>query len=196
LAVDRPDPENRPFKHPDPIGWTEANRGRILKAIYTVLLGNPRLRAANPAPAETRFKIWFHLVGSAVEHAARQHPEYDLDAVEISFRDIFLEGEADDEQSDALATALSTLHAEWPNGFKAADVSAFINNDDEIGEFKAALEQVSGKQFRVVSPKVLTWRLKALIDAPVEIDGQIMVLRYTADRSGHGGDFRVEEISR
>jgi hypothetical protein len=30
LTVDRPDPENRAFMHPDPIGWTEANQGRIL----------------------------------------------------------------------------------------------------------------------------------------------------------------------
>ena len=28
LEVERPDPENRPFTHPDPIGWTEAHRGR------------------------------------------------------------------------------------------------------------------------------------------------------------------------
>jgi hypothetical protein len=42
LAVDRPDPENRTFAHPDPLGWTEANRGRILRALYVILLGNPR----------------------------------------------------------------------------------------------------------------------------------------------------------
>jgi hypothetical protein len=48
LAVDRPDPENRPFAHPGPITWTEVNRGRILRALYTILLGNPRLRDRNP----------------------------------------------------------------------------------------------------------------------------------------------------
>jgi hypothetical protein len=32
LDVDRPDPENRDFKHPDPLGWTEDNRGEILRA--------------------------------------------------------------------------------------------------------------------------------------------------------------------
>jgi hypothetical protein len=55
LAVNRPDPENRDYKHPDPVAWTEAHRGNILCALYTVMLGNPRLRADNPAPAETRF---------------------------------------------------------------------------------------------------------------------------------------------
>jgi hypothetical protein len=114
----------------------------------------------------------------------------------ISFREIFLEGEADDEQSDGLATVLSTLREKWPTGFKAIDVSAFIDDDDAIGEFKAALEQAAGKSIQVVSPKVLTWRLKAVMDAPIGIDGKIMVLRYTPDKSGHGGDFRVEEIRR
>ena len=38
-----PDPENREFKHPDPIGWTEDNRAEILAALYTILLGNPVL---------------------------------------------------------------------------------------------------------------------------------------------------------
>jgi hypothetical protein len=70
LDTDRADPENREVKHTDPIGWTEANRGEILRALYTVLLGNPR----NSEP-ETRFKGWWHLVGSAVEHAAAQMGE-------------------------------------------------------------------------------------------------------------------------
>ena len=51
LEVDRADPENRPFMHPDPIAWTEANRGKILNALFTLLLGNPavhRAQAENP----------------------------------------------------------------------------------------------------------------------------------------------------
>ena len=32
LAVDRPDPENRAFKHADPIAWTINHRGNILRA--------------------------------------------------------------------------------------------------------------------------------------------------------------------
>ena len=46
LDVDRADPENRKFKHPDPVGWTENNRAEILAALYTILLGNPQLKAA------------------------------------------------------------------------------------------------------------------------------------------------------
>jgi hypothetical protein len=32
LAISRPDPENREFEHPDPLGWTDAHRGEILSA--------------------------------------------------------------------------------------------------------------------------------------------------------------------
>jgi hypothetical protein len=46
LNVDRPDPENRTFKHPDPIGWTEANRGEILQALYHHPARQPHAQAA------------------------------------------------------------------------------------------------------------------------------------------------------
>jgi hypothetical protein len=73
LEVNRPDPENRPFKHNDPIGWSEAHRGQILGALDTILLGNPFLRTPMGTTGKTRFKVWWRLVGSAVEHAAAQH---------------------------------------------------------------------------------------------------------------------------
>jgi hypothetical protein len=41
LSVSRADPENRNFQHPDPIGWTLANRRRILAALYTIMLAPP-----------------------------------------------------------------------------------------------------------------------------------------------------------
>src|SRR3954471_20946213 len=37
LTVDRPDPENRAFTHADPLAWTEANRAKIVRALYTLL---------------------------------------------------------------------------------------------------------------------------------------------------------------
>jgi hypothetical protein len=202
LLVDRSDPENRPFKHPDPIGWTEANRGRILRALYTVLLGNPRLREKKPAPAETRFKEWWHLVGSAVEYAARQHDEHvaalAMGAPEtcppapMSFRTLLLEGEADEEQTSSLGTVLEALHGKWSGQFKAAEVATYAGAADESAiEFKAALEQASGKAIKIVTPTVLTWRLKAIVDAPVMMNGKTLTLRYMADKSGNGGTFSV-----
>src|SRR5215472_6672288 len=62
LETDRDDPENRPFRHPDPLARTENNRGAILRALYTVLIGNPRRDENN---TKTRFKPWMQLVGSA-----------------------------------------------------------------------------------------------------------------------------------
>jgi hypothetical protein len=203
LTVDRPDPENRAFTHPDPIGWTEANRGRILRSLYTIMLGNPRLREAAPPPAETRFKEWWHLVGSAVEHAARQHVEHvaaltmgkmkTCAPAAVSFRTLLLEGEADEEQTSSLGIVLGALRARWPGTFKAADVAAYAGAaaDDAI-EFKSALEQAAGKAIKIVSPVSLTWRLKAIADAPVKVDGKVLALRYTADRAGNGGTFSVE----
>jgi hypothetical protein len=131
MSVDRPDPENRNFVHPDPIAWTEAHRGQILRALYTIILGNPRLVEANPPVPETRFKAWWHLVGSAIEHAARQHVAIELERVKwlaedanrpgapavISFREMFLAGESDEEQASALAT-VPTYYT--PNGQAAS----------------------------------------------------------------------------
>ena len=70
LAVDRPDPENRHFEHPDPIGWTDTHRADILRALYTLLLGNPVFAKRYGGKAKTRFKTWWRLIGAAVEHGA------------------------------------------------------------------------------------------------------------------------------
>jgi len=205
LAVDRPDPENRSFVHPDPIAWTEANRGRILQSLYTVLLGNPRLR--DPSAAPTRFKAWWHLVGSAVEHAAAQHARVTEEKVRwlvadrcsscppkpINFRDLFLAGDADDEQSVGLAVVLDVLRRRWPDGFKAADVAGYAALAEEGSiAFKSALEQASGSFLKTVSSPTIAWRLKGIVDAPVVVDDKMLVLRRMA---GHeGAHFVVQEI--
>jgi hypothetical protein len=209
LAVDRPDPENRPFAHPDPLAWTEAHRGRILQALYIILLGNPRLRSGGSVPpAETRFKAWHHLIGAAVEHAADRHAELVAERVKwlvadkpacppssIRFRDLFLDGETDDEQASSLATVLDIIRTKWPHGCTAAEVAAYAGGacDDAIA-FKAAIEAASSKAVRVVTPIVLTWRLKALVEAPTQVGGIVLALRYRQDKAKHGGTFSVERI--
>jgi hypothetical protein len=122
LDVDRVDPENRPFKHPDPIGWTENHRAEILAAFYTILLGNPQLGAARDAVGKTRFKMWWRLVGSAVEHAAK------LAGHELDFQKLFITQEEDDEDSASLADVLEVLVKKWPEQFTASDVAGMINN--------------------------------------------------------------------
>jgi hypothetical protein len=203
MAVDRPDPENRVFKHADPIAWTEANRGRILSAFYTILLGNPRIRADNPEQADTRFKMWWHLVGSSIEYAADQHDlsSFPGDATwnmncppkRISFRAKFLEGEADEEQTSNLAIVLDVMHNTWPRGSKASDVATFAGEASEGAiEFKAALEAASGRPLPIITATTVSWRLKALKDAPVMVGDDLLVLRYEPGKQG--GMFVVKPI--
>ena len=115
LSVDRADPENRDFKHPDPIGWTDDHRGEILRALYTILLGNPTLKKARNAPMRTRFKMWWRLVGSAVEHAAELHAaskpkKQAKDYPALDFEQLFLtQEETEDEDSVSLADALGIM---------------------------------------------------------------------------------------
>ena len=119
LSVDRHDPENRDFKHPDPIDWTDANRAKILGALYTILLGNPTLKKSRNAPMKTRFKMWWRLVGSAVEHAAKLTTDqlepgaYEAGGptrpCQVDFRKLFLAREDDDEDLTSLAEALEIM---------------------------------------------------------------------------------------
>jgi hypothetical protein len=203
LAVDRPDPENREFVHADPISWTEAHRGKILAALYTLLLGNPRLRSNDQAAAETRFKTWWHLIGSPIEYAASEHLDY-VRALAVAqdtacppsrvrFKTMFLAGEADEEQTSSLAIVLRVLREKWRNGCLARDVAAFAGvATEEAIEFKVALEQASGRAIKVVTAVVITWRLKALIEAPVQIADHVFVLQYQPDNLG--GRFVVRLI--
>jgi hypothetical protein len=206
LSVNRPDPENRKFKHADPIAWTEVNRGRVLSALYTLLLGNPRLGAGAPTPAETRFKMWWHLVGSAIEYAAERHEatafpadaKWNKDCApnEISFRTLFLSGEVDEEQTSSLATVLDLLRHRWKDGFKASDVATFAGQaSEEAIEFKAALEVASGKPLPIITPTTINWRLKAVTDAPVLLGDTAFALRYAQDKSKNGGSFTVNKVS-
>src|SRR6516165_636916 len=138
IVVERPDPENRSFDHPDPIGWTEAHRGKILQALYTVLHGNPLFHGKGK-PAQTRFKTWWGLVGQAVEAAAEQHkkgvddgkmkPLTKCPPRKINFKKLFLAQEDEDEDSADLADVLVTLADKWHSEtqFRAADVADAVN---------------------------------------------------------------------
>jgi hypothetical protein len=210
LESERPDPENRDFKHPDPIAWTEAHRGRILSALYTVLLGNPRLGNGKRGAAPTRFKAWWELVGSAVEHAAEQHARVvgdeaawfvadpdPLPVAEISFKKMFLAREADDEQTVSLVTVLEVLRRKWPSGFQAAEVARYAGEAEEGAiAFRSALEHAAGKALKVVTSTTVAWRLKGLVEAPVQVSNQVLVLKHVSDANRHGGWFSVVPLDR
>jgi hypothetical protein len=61
-------------------------------------------------------------------------------------------------------------------------------------EFRAALEQASGKPLLLITPTSVSWRLKALVDAPVLVGERVLALRYAADKTKNGGFFRVEPV--
>jgi hypothetical protein len=175
LAVDRADPENREFKHPDPIGWTENHRAEILRALYTILLGNEQLRLPHDAAAKTRFKIWWRLVGSAVENAAA------LAGEEVDFQHLFLNQEEDEEEAASLADALVVMRRRWPT-FKASDVADLINQmQADSAALRDFLFGATPPGF-MATPKSVSKRLRAHLDEPVKAGEDTLVLRRAVDK--------------
>ncbi len=206
LEVDRHDPENRPFKHPDPIGWTEANRGKILRALYVLLLGNPALKPSSQAVPQTRFKGWWRLVGSAVEHAAAEHARISAERVAalvddmterppmaVNFRDLFLSQEEDDEESTNLSDVLAALSGKWDNiRFQASDVAQLLNYK---GEYQSADDKERAAVLREflfpklpanqdVSAKSVGRMIKNHIGEPVKAAKDTLILKEWRDPRG------------
>jgi hypothetical protein len=177
LDVDRIDPENRAFRHPDPIRWTEDHRAEILAALYTILLGNPTLKQPRNAPMKTRFKMWWRLIGSAVENAAQ------LLGQELDFRKLFIEQEEDDEDSATLADVLQVLAKKWPHQFTASDVEGMINtpepNEDEQTLREYLLPGV--RPDHRFSSIFIGKRLKKDMDNPVLSGERTLILRRQWD---------------
>jgi hypothetical protein len=150
------------------------------------------------------------MVGSAVEYAAQWHiddhaakvrafladvaPHPTCPPEPISFKDIFLAGEADDEQTSSLATVLSTCLAQFGKTFQASEVAAYAGRAEECAiAFRSALEQATGKSLPIVSSITVAWRLKALTEAPAELGDRVYVLRYAPNN--YAGFFSVEPIT-
>jgi hypothetical protein len=177
LDIDRVDPENRAFKHPDPIGWTENHRAEILASLYTILLGNPTLKLPRDALMKTRFKMWWRLVGSAVEYAAG------LAGQKLDFKKLFIEQEEGDEDAATLADVVEVLAKKWPDQFAASDVAGMINipypEEDEqtIRDFLLPGARTE-HQF---SAQTITRRLKQHLDNPVCSGERTLVLRRQED---------------
>ena len=187
LTVDRPDPENRDFKHPDPVGWTDDNRAEILRALYTLLLGNPQLKTARNAPGKTRFKMWWRLVGSAVEHAAKVHApktRKGAEPEEIDFQKLFLkQEEEEDEDTVSLVDALTWLAEMWPEGFHATDVAKLLNGFS-IDPGALALREFlypGMSQGSAVSVRSVGKRLAAHVDEPIKSGECTLSLRKTEE---------------
>jgi hypothetical protein len=183
IIVDRPDPENRDFKHPDPIGWTYNHRTEIVRALYTILLGNLQLKTALNTPSKTRFKMWWRLAGSAVEYAATLHNTKPED--KIDFQNLFIkQEEEEDEESLSLADALEMMQRKWPKGFHATEVAVFIQSfsDDNAVVLRDFLYPGARPGF-VATAKSVGKQLKKRIDEPVRSGNRILVLKRKKERA-------------
>jgi hypothetical protein len=194
IDIDRADPENRAFRHPDPLTWTEAHRGKILHALYTILLGNPQLRADANAPANTRFKTWWRLVGSAVEHAAN------LCGIALDFQNLFLTQEGEnDEEGASLGKALAMLASKYGTSrFTAAEIARTVNDrasawvTDEDRERSEVLLQLLYPGIhippnQIISAPSIGIRLKSHLDAAVLWERDTLILRRDPHAPQDGG---------
>ena len=165
LSVDRPDPENRSFVHPDPLAWTGAHRREIVRAFYVLLMAGALNRPPNQE-AKTRFKGWWALVGWPMEYAAG------LLGINVDCTELMRAGEAGDEEAAATSAALTILHEIWPeHSFTAKDVVKIIEAKDIKWADPAAVDEAA---------KV---RAEALADALGDLDGRRLD-RPTAHRIG------------
>jgi hypothetical protein len=181
LDVDRADPENREFEHPAPLAWTDEHRDEILGALYTILLGNPQLKEARDAAGKTRFKMWWRLIGSAIEHAA------ELAGQTIDFQSQFLTQEKeDDEEATSLADVLEILLKRRPKGFDAKAVAIMIN-DRGGGPLTDDAQMIRDYLLpgalpgHVFSSKTIGKRLKNHLDEPVFSGARTLTLRSQLD---------------
>ncbi len=121
INVDRPDPENRPFVHPDPLAWTAQNRQKILRCLYTILIYGCQNRPAGQVQ-KTRFKDWWSLCGWPVELAAS------LINQGIDCTALMKAGDIRDDEAGAASAMLSTLQAEFGDtAFTAKDIMAILD---------------------------------------------------------------------
>lgn len=212
LEVNRPDPENRHFTHADPVAWTLEHRGAILSALYTLLLGNSQLKPGKAKDLKTRFKTWWHLVGSAIENAGealeRQQQTLDAEAryaSRLDFSKLFAEVEAEDEDGTVLADVLDIFSLIWPNkSFQAAQVAELVNNpqsgeDEAAGMLRGFFDASGRRAGSPVTSMVVGKRLGTVTDAPVYVGDQVMKLvrnsnRDTAGKRNAPAAFRVRVL--
>jgi hypothetical protein len=148
------------------------------------------------------------MVGSAVEYAADHHKRIHDEEIyhfvndsdqacqpaAVSFKSKFLDSEADEEQTSALTTVIETLYRKYQDdNFQASEVATYAGKAEDYAiAFKDALEHAAGKPIKIISSTTVSWRLKALVGAPVKLGSKILVLKYNAEHQG--GNFRVETV--
>ncbi|MCK1698341.1 hypothetical protein [Bradyrhizobium sp. 144] len=199
LDVDRPDPENRDFKHTDPLAWTQASRTRILSALYTILIGGTLQRPEGQVP-KTRFKFWWGLIGWPVEYAAG------LLRIKMDCTELLRSGEAEEEETSATARVLTALGQEWRGKwFTTRDVVMFLKDrhsllDDDRGTRAEALfdalSDLVGKPLETPTARSLGKLFQKHVTnraAWIDSENHVAVLRKVpADKNKDGNKYEVE----
>lgn len=194
LKVDRPDPENRSFVHPDPLSWSQANRAKILRAFYTILIGGASQRPKDQI-AKTCFKVWWTSIGWPVEYAAG------LLGINFNSSELLRAGEADDQEATTASRVLSILRKRWRDKpFTARQVklaldaaNAFVEESAERAqELADALAELTDKPIDKLTVRGIGKLFqKNLTDRPTWIDGDVVaVLRKVAGHQENA--YRVE----
>jgi hypothetical protein len=220
IDVTRPDPENRPVKRIDPVGWTFAHRAKILRALYTILLGNPRFGDGPHAAAKTRFRTWWHLCGAPLEHAAglliKEQKDWfpgdlgpaHMAAKPLDFVELFRAHEDNDDESNALAGLLERLKALWPDsefpdGFRADQiVEKMINYGPPIGipepELRSLFDALGQKPLHIVNAHIVGNRLRMVLNHPVVVEGSVLILRRRGKPGGRhaAAAYTIEQRKR
>jgi hypothetical protein len=200
LATDRPDPENREFRRADPVGWTRVNRGKILLALYTVLLGNP-IRDNIPA---TRFKNWMALVGTAVEYAAEltdERPFAERGTPAVSFKSSFEKTEANDSANSEKADILTTLNDLFDkSSFTALEVLKHLVKSEKDAEVRKEAEDPEMLELRHFctaqrathpTKKSVNAALKGIVNGPTMTYWGVVTLKEHIDSHTRKSEFRI-----
>ena len=124
----------------------------------------------------------------------------------ISFRNIFLDQEDDDEETASLVDVLTILANRWPqteqgkNYFYAADVAKLINHNGDAVAEDTREQAITVREFlfphippaAAISSKSAGKRLRRHVDEPVRGgDGQNLILRSWLDTNTKTWRFHV-----
>jgi hypothetical protein len=194
IEVDRPDPENREFRHSDPIGWTLQHRAVILRSLYSLLVWNRdmRISAGERSQDKTRFKRWWRLCAEPLERVAG-----------VNFEAILRAREAEDPEQSALATLLRVLQEHFSDAWftagdlaNLADPSGFQTADTASGSesVRVLLEQATGKEFPpgAIKAAKIGKMLQIFGTRPVMSEDRILSLERLRNAK-EGNKYRVKE---
>jgi hypothetical protein len=125
----------------------------------------------------TRFKMWWRLVGSAVEHAAMlANPDREVD-----FQKLFLAREDDDEDSTSLAHTLAITAQQWPTTFDASEVARLINDQTDQRGTELREFLYPGARTFLSQRRNRSARLKSHLDKPVKSGNHTLILSKDRD---------------